>query len=314
MQDGQQPRFAADDARDGVSGHQLERAATRGDVERIRHGAYLDAGAWSLLSARQRHLARIAAARRAAREEPVFSHRSAAVLHGIPFLGEPPPRPCTTVPPGASKSSGSVERRRRELDTDDVVELPDGTRVTSPTRTAMDLAAGGSSLGGIIAFSHVRRFHGVDRARIDARLVRAGVIPGVRAARVALRRSTADSESALETLVVVRCEDLGFEPPAQQLPIVGVDGRAYRIDFAWDGGRILLESDGRGKYADPALLRERTTEEVIWAERLRENAIRPSCERFLRATWADAWRGTPLASLLAAAGVPRPRRARALTR
>ncbi|HWL03230.1 MAG TPA: hypothetical protein VNQ52_12785, partial [Microbacteriaceae bacterium] len=81
----------------------------------------------------------------------------------------------------------------------------------------------------------------------------------------------------------------------------------------WDGGRILLEADGRAKYADPSLRGERTAEEVLWAQKRREDALQAGCERFGRmpGTGASSPDGsTPLESPAPGAR-PRPSRSSA---
>lgn len=286
----------------------LERAERDGELARIRHGAYAKPTDLAGSSGASRHLALIEATRAAAWSEPLFCHESAAALHGIPVLGSWPGRARITVPVGGGKSNASVQRTQRALSRDDVVVLPDGIRVTSPIRTAIDLAADRSALSGIVAMSHVREAFGIAPERVAERIAAIGRVPGLRVARAALARSTSGSESALESIVIARCQDLGFADPDQQFSVRGVDGDDYRVDFAWDGGRVLGEADGRGKYFAVAA----SAEEVLWREKQREDAIRPTCDAFVRVTWDDAWGGAGLERRLLAVGVPRvgPRRRR----
>ncbi len=309
-----EPDFAQN-AREQYGGAwHLERAVRLGAARRLRRGAYVDAERWTNLDPLHRHLVKIAAARRAARTEPVFSHESAAALHGIPFIGNWPESVHVSVPPGRAASNSAVVRSRRMLAEESIVALPTGARATDPVTTALDLAATRSLLSGIVAISHLRHEFGMTREELERALAESGIRSGVRKARLAIARSTAGSESVLESLVVARCEDLGFAAPTQQLPVTGVDGRQYRVDFAWCDGRIIAEGDGRGKYHEPEQLAGRTAEEALWAEKRREDAIRPTCERFVRFTWSDAWNAIGLERVLAFAGVPRPHRVRPLTR
>lgn len=283
--------------------------AAGGRLTRIRQGYYLEPETVRALDERSLHRARVHATARAARHRPVFSHESAAVLHGIPWLGHPPGRAVVTTTAPRS-SNRSVLRHQAALDPADIVMTADGLRATSPGRTAIDLAARQSMLSGIIAVSHVR-WTGVDMADLVACMERMGPFQGVSQARTALDRSTSGSESPLESLVVARCQDLGFAVPDQQTRIVGVDGRRYRVDFSWHGGRVLGEADGYAKYLASAESDARSPEERLRAEKAREDALRPACERFVRVTWAEAWNGIALARRLTAAGVPRIRPARA---
>ncbi|HWL01045.1 MAG TPA: type IV toxin-antitoxin system AbiEi family antitoxin domain-containing protein [Microbacteriaceae bacterium] len=298
----------------GESRWELDRMVDRGELVRIRRGAYARADAWRDLGAADRHRLLVRATREAARGEPVFSHESAAALQRIPIIGTWPSRVHVTAPSGTASSNSTVKRTRRTLPDTSIAIHESGARVTDPVTTVLDLAASRSLLSGIVAISHLRRATGLSCAALEQALAESGIQSGLRRARMAIARSAAASDSPLETIVVVRCHDLGFEPPIQQFAIDGLDGRGYRVDFAWQGGRILAESDGRGKYRDPELLAGRTPDEVLWAEKQRENAISPLCERFLRVTWGDAWAGEGLERALVHAGVPRPGRRRPLTR
>ncbi|MBO9578004.1 MAG: hypothetical protein J7480_04460 [Microbacteriaceae bacterium] len=233
------------------------------------------------------------------------------MLHGIPILGQWPGTVRTTVPRGGGWSSGVVERTHRRLAPEDIVELDHGVRATSVERTLVDLGATRSALSAIVAISHARR-GGTSLESIEAALVRAGRMVGVGKARIAVQGSVAGSDSPLETLVVVRCRDLGFAAPEQQRAVRGVDGGMYWVDFAWRDGAILGEADGKLKYR--AVEGRPTPAEVLWSEKRREDAIRQRCGAFLRVGWDDAWHGAGLELRLLEAGVPRVRLPRPLTR
>ncbi len=282
----------------------LERGALRREVVRIRPGAYVSEEDWVALRESERQLALIDAARRFAKGEPVFSHESAAALHGIPIVGRWPDGVKTTVSRGGGWSSAVVERTHRRLAPEDILELEDGTRATSLVRTLVDLAATRSPLSGVIAISHARRA-GVGLAELEDGLARAGRMVGIGSARSALRDSVGGSDSPLETLVVVRCRDLGFAAPEQQRRVRGVDGVDYRVDFAWRDGRVLGEADGKLKYR--AVEGAPTPLDVLWAEKRREDALRARCDGFVRVSWEDAWNAAGLEYRLIEAGVPRRR-------
>lgn len=282
----------------------LERRATRRELVRIRPGATTSREDWEAAHGVARQLALIDAARRAARIEPVFSHESAAAVHGIPIIGDWPHTVTTTVRRGGGWSSGAVVRVHRELDPQDIVELADGLRMTSVARTAIDLATVRSRLGAIVAVSYVRR-GGLALGELAEALARASRMTGIGFARSAVRDSVGGSDSPLETLVVVRCRDLGFAEPEQQFGVRGVDGVDYRVDFAWRGGRILGEADGKLKYR--SVDGGPTGLDVLWAEKHREDALRARCDAFMRSTWDDAWSAAALEFQLVEAGVPRLR-------
>ncbi len=295
------------------SADRLERAAERGEFVRVGWGAYASVDDWEHTSAEARLRTRALAVRAAARSEPVFSHETAAAFLGLPIVGTWPERPTATVSRGGSESNGWVRRVRREAQIGDRIRLESGVLVTSVGRTALDLAGSRSLLSGIVTVSHARRHAGVQLSELDAAIDRLGGAPGAARSRRAVARSTSGSDSPLESLVIARCQDLGFEMPTQQVPVVGSDGVEYRCDFAWMGGTVIGEADGRIKYIDDAFESGSSGAEVLWREKRREDAIRAVRPRFMRFDWQDAWRGAGLERALLTAGVPRPRRPQALT-
>jgi len=297
----------------GDSPQRATRLVRAGQLMRLRRGIYVNAEEWRLAEPAVRHrtsMRSLAAVPRV--RPPVFSHESAAVVHGIPLIGALPPRPHVIVPPGSTKSSRLVRRTERRLPSGRIDTL-EGFHLTDPAMTALDLAAVRSRLGGIIAVSHVRRVHRIDRSALAAELD--AMRPCRFATRIehAVAHSLSDSESPLETLVAVRCADLGFAAPEQQLELV-VEGRRYRVDFAWGGGDVVLEADGRAKYGALAAAAGTDGASVVWAEKQREDAIRTRVRAFGRTDWAAAWDGTELERTLIRLGVPRVRPPRPLTR
>lgn len=286
----------------------LERRAARRELIRIAPGAYVSQHEWAQAAQAERHRAIAAAVHSRATIPPVFSHESAAAFHGIPIVGEWPDWAIVTVRRGGGETSAAVHRVHRTLAPEDVIVGAEGLRMTSLERTLIDLAATRGTLSSVIAFSHAR-YAGLSLDRIEAAIARAGRMPGIRAARAALRESTDRSESPLETLVLMRCRDLGFAEPEQQRVIVGIDGVRYRVDFAWRDGAIVLEADGKLKYR--AEQGRPTPSDVLWAEKRREDAIRGRGPVFVRAGWDDAWGGAGLERVLMSAGVPRIRMPRA---
>lgn len=161
--------------------------------------------------------------------------------------------------------------------------------------------------------SHARRFLGLSLDVLCGTFDCNRPYRGARLVEQAITASTDLSDSVLESLALVRIRDLGFAEPVQQWEVrVGSD--RYRVDFAWEHGAIVLEVDGRAKYENATMLEGRSGAQVVWEEKRREDAIRASAERFARAGWTDAWDGVGLERRLLAAGVPRVRPPRPLTR
>lgn len=111
------------------------------------------------------------------------------------------------------------------------------------------------------------------------------------------------SESVGESLSRVRISELGFAAPALQ-NVVWVEGREYRLDFEWEGG-LVGEFDGKQKYLRSQELFGRSAQEMVYREKLREDALRSTGRRVVRWSWDDLHHPTILRDRLARFGVPR---------
>jgi hypothetical protein len=79
----------------------------------------------------------------------------------------------------------------------------------------------------------------------------------------------------------------GLAPTELQLEVLGAGGRLVgRCDFGWSGARTVGEFDGRVKYG--RLVRpDQRPEDVVWAEKQREDALRDLGWQVVRWTWWD---------------------------
>ncbi|NTV39176.1 MAG: hypothetical protein HGA51_04360 [Demequinaceae bacterium] len=102
-------------------------------------------------------------------------------------------------------------------------------------------------------------------------------------------------------------DDLGLAHPERQHEIWDGDGHVGRSDFWWAGSRVVGEFDGRVKYgrADPA---GRASEDVLWAEKRREDRIRTTGVTVVRWTVAELSNPSRLMRLLVPVLVARSRR------
>ena len=68
---------------------------------------------------------------------------------------------------------------------------------------------------------------------------------GRRRSQILLNLATGLAESPAESWLLLTLFDAGFPVPAQQLPVLDINGReVYRLDFAWEEPRVALEYDG----------------------------------------------------------------------
>lgn len=294
----------------GESVRRLERAAESGELTRIRAGAFVDSAIWVGLNRRQQHLLLVLATNAAAKNSPVFSHESAAVLSGFPIVEGLPDRVQVTVPPGSGlRSNKLVARHEATMPLADVIDIVVDDRVLLVTRhgrTLIDFAARRSFLSGVCAVEHVLRRHPDAGARLVHDLEQRRPLRGSKKVESVLRFASASSDSPNESLCRVRFEQLGFPQPEQQHEFESSKGH-YSVDFFWPEFDVIAEADGRVKYEDPEYLNGRTPQQALWDEKQREDELRTQCAGFVRLTWDDAWNRAGLVAKLTRAGIPRHR-------
>lgn len=278
----------------------LERGVRAGTLLRIRPGACVVATEWLAADPETRHRAAMDALALTSRRQPVFARESAALLHGIPVLGDFPELPHlldSELGPASRRSpGGTVVHRPRHAPEFRSVE---GLLATTPDATALALAASRPIGAGVAALDHVlARGHQEDE--LGALLHEWHPFHGEGRARRALAIANGFAETPLESLSLAGIVTAGIPCPRQQVEIV-VAGVRYRLDFLFEEFGVIGEADGHGKY--------RTRADLV-AEKDREDALRSTGLGFARWNWDDALRVSPMLHKLARAGVVAPRAAR----
>jgi hypothetical protein len=203
---------------------------------------------------------RIAIMRRILDDHHVLARRSAAWVQGLNLLDY---RGFPTTPPVEVVTRDQRLRPRTPLITayaaddliaSDVIEV-DGLRVTSPLRTAADLARlapRSDALVSVDAFLHQHLF---TPEEFEKSLVRWKKRRGVRQAWEIADLADGRSESGGESRMRLRVIDLGLPRPECQIDVVDPLGvPKYRLDMGWRRWRLALEYDGEEfhgeEYAD----------------------------------------------------------------
>jgi len=230
----------------GFSKRQLAEALNIGTLHRPLRGAYARASWPDDLEHRARAAASLLGPGR------VFVDRTAAWLHGVDVLGfaelEILPDVETAVLAGqrASRMHG-VRGRSRDLLPGDVMHAY-GVRVTTPIRTALDLACNvrrAEALGALDAFA---RLHGVSQDMLLASLPRFKGRRGVVQARQLIGIMDPKAESARESQLRLAIRDAQLPCPVSQYVVV-VDGYEFRLDLAYPAHRVAVEYDGEEFHA-----------------------------------------------------------------
>lgn len=228
----------------------------------------------------------VAAARLASRHDLVGSHETAAHLHGLPLF-QPYDGPVLLsrgreprqARPGLTSPSALVSHIPLDHRTS-----VNGAVITSPARTAVDLARKGPALSAMVVLDAAVRA-GVTKDELADVLDVCRGWPGAR--RAASWASFADgrAESPLESVGRWRMHQFELPAPDLQLVVRDPDGPIGRVDFAWEELRTIGEADGFAKYrtgdgsADFAALR---------AEKVREDRLREAGWEVFRFTWHEA--------------------------
>jgi hypothetical protein len=270
---------------------ELRARVREGSLVRLHRGAYVQGDEWQSLDRDARYRALIRAAATSHADERVFSHQSAAALWGLPSLGPWDASIHLLVPRATGgRSDPGVRRHALGVPDGDVVSR-EGLLVTTLPRTLVDIATTASVMWAVAAIDaalHVPQFGGealIARELILEQWERMRPFRGHARARRILEFCAIGSGSTSESASRVGIALLGFPAPELQ-PHFRVSGRDYWCDFGWKGGRVIGECDGDSKYLDPALRQGRSADEVVLAEKRREDAIRAQVDAFQR--WGSA--------------------------
>lgn len=170
----------------------------------------------------------VTAACLAARSTCVGSHTSAAQVHGLPLPHRSIGPPVLT----RLRTGGGSDVSRLVSDVPPEHRcLVHGAPVTTPARTAIDLARTADVLGAAVVLDAALRR--APRAELERVLAHQRGWPGSARAQVRLGRADALVESPLESLARIRCAQQGLPAPALQVLVGGTDGPVGRVDFLW---------------------------------------------------------------------------------
>lgn len=231
-----------------------------GTVRRVGWGIYVPSV--GQLDPTADALARIVGVHRRLASEHVFSHESAALLHGLPVWRVPA---VTSVYQGwrsGGHGDDDVVRRAGVEGLDRT--LIAGPPVTSIERTALDCARTSPPHAGLVVVDAALRA-GADPALL-ARMARdLGRRQGAARARAVIRYADDGAESAPESVSRFLVLAAGLPRPTTQVRVPTRLGPRWG-DLGWPQWHLLLEYDGRSKYADRRDLFEEKERQDLIAE------------------------------------------------
>ncbi|MBC7591658.1 MAG: hypothetical protein H7226_11535 [Salinibacterium sp.] len=299
--------LSRDVERAGGDRRQLARQAARGELHRVRPGAYAPASAWSSLTPDGRYRLHVRAASESQSTRPILSHQSAAVILGLPILGSWP----NTVHrlserASGGRSHGDVVAHPTRLDRVELVEV-EGMLVTSLARTVVDLAAVSSLTSGVVSADSAlsrRRKGRIRSADIELAWEAAMPIKAHRRAAFVLAFSTDKADTPAESVSRVNMHIAGFAPPRLQWSWFDYRGRIGESDFDWEEIDHIGEVDGKMKYLKDEYLKGREPGEIVYLEKIREDRLRALPKKVTRWGWDIATNPQRLRAHLLNEGVP----------
>ncbi|WP_243106734.1 hypothetical protein [Actinomyces lilanjuaniae] len=285
----------------GLDGCPCARPDLSDDWIRVASGVYAPRGAWQIAAPQDRQRFLIAAARRRYGSDLVLSGASAVVAYGLPLVGAAPRR-VDVIVRRRGRAYTSLLRRHLAREEVDVVRVGDQAVAVLPD-TLVDLARWHGVMAGVAAMDAAlnQGMCGPKNLRAALERLPAGSYGAARA-RCAVHLADGRSESPGESMSRVRVWENMLPQPELQVTVHAA-GQRYVLDYFWPGIQAAGEFDGRVKYrstsfgADP--------EDVLWNEKLREDAIRAEGLGVARWTWMHAWSdgGRQMCQRLAGIGV-----------
>jgi hypothetical protein len=169
----------------------------------------------------------------------IIAGRAAAALHGAKWLDDF--TPIEVVGPFNRPPPGIIVRRER-IGVEDLVDLG-GLRVTSPARTAFDLARHlprGAAVAHLDALSAAT---GLTTAEITPLIDRHKGARCVRRCQTALSLMDGGAQSPKESWLRLVLIDAGLPRPVTQIRVTDGHRMAY-LDMGWEEPMVALEYDG----------------------------------------------------------------------
>ncbi len=274
----------------GYTDRALGRAVRAGLIHRIRQGAYVFAEQWRCLDETQQHLLRAMAVLRTARTDVALSHVTALIKMGAPVWDLPLDDVHVTRLDGrAGRNEAGVVQHSGLILPGDLTEM-DGIKVTSATRTAIDLTTIADVEHSLPAIDHLLHAKATDKDQLRKKAQLCDFWPSTLATDLTVRLADARIESVGESRTNYLFWRGGLPKAEPQFKIRDASGMVIaRVDFAWPEYGVFLEFDGKVKYEK---YREEgdTSVDVVLREKKREERIcRLTGWRCIRIVWADLY-------------------------
>ncbi|GAA1650897.1 hypothetical protein [Nocardia ninae] len=270
----------------GYTDHDIRQLYRGREWRRLGHGCYIEEADFSSRDSAGQHRILIESTLPALASDTIVSHQSAAVLYKLPLWATA----LELVHVTRNRRNGGRVRRALKVHcapiADGVVEI-DGWWTTSPARTMVDLARTLPFEQAVVAGDAALRMLGVTGSELALELEFAHRRSGISQARRTIDFLDARSESVGESRSRVMFWRYGLPIPSQQGEVRSATGEFLgRVDFYDPETGVVGEFDGQVKYG--RLLKPgQEPGDVVFKEKLREDALRDAGLRMVRWTWQD---------------------------
>ena len=261
----------------------------RGDLARVRRGAFVAGPVWRGLDEEGEHSVRARAVLKQARTPVVLSHASGLLEYDVPLWD------VDLADVHVTRRDGRIGRREAGVHQHAGVVAPhdvvirNGVPVMVPDRLALEIATLCDVEHALPVVCDLLRRDLTTQAALAARQSTMEFWPRSLGSEIVLRLADARIESIGEarTLKLLWEHHL----PMPELQHVVRDGRGQivgRVDFAWPELGVFLEFDGKVKYEKLLRPGERASDVVVREKKREQDICRITGWRCIRITWATS--------------------------
>ena len=252
----------------------------------VRRGVYCTAESASGRDERTSHLVATAAVLLVLDGRAAVSHASGAAVHDLLVPARALAEVRLTDPDEWRRGRG-YRVSRAQLPEEQVVDWGPFA-AASIARSLVDCAREWDLVDAVVAMDDALHRGLVTPAALRDVVLGQRHWEGIGGAARAVSLADARAESPLESRGRVQIVTNGLPVPELQVDLWAPGGHLGRVDAWYEDAAVAIEFDGRVKYRDP--WRGRSSADVLWEEKRREDRLRASGVRVLRWAMADVGR------------------------
>ncbi|GAA4810571.1 type IV toxin-antitoxin system AbiEi family antitoxin domain-containing protein [Nocardioides caeni] len=227
----------------GIDRNHLHRLVAGGELRAVLYGVYVRSSVPDSIDLRARAAALVLP------PHAVVADRCAAWLHDVDILAfaekdTPPALDAVSVGGKGPSARRGVFGGKRDLSASDIMVLPSGLRVTTPLRTACDVACLLGRHRAIATLDEFRRKHHLSVDDLASMLPRFRGRRGVTQLRELIPLSTDRADSQPESWTRLTIRDAGLPTPEPQVEVLVPGWGHARLENAYRHRRIAVEYDG----------------------------------------------------------------------